>query len=165
MTNANEVFGQTLVKSLRGERGHIPIKRALSDIDFDLAGKRIEALPYTIYQLAGHMLYWQRWFLEHLEGEQPQMPKDAMETWPSEHKPADEGAWKKIIEELLLGVDRACDFATTVQLDDPLEHWPSESKAGILRNMASHNSYHLGEIVLIRRLFGAWPPPGGGYPA
>ncbi|NDI35690.1 DinB family protein [Chengkuizengella sediminis] len=165
MTNANEVFGETLVKSLKGERGHIPIERALSDIDYELAGKQIGELPYTIYQLLSHMLYWQRWFLGYLEGEQPVLPKSAMESWPEEDKPTNEEEWNKMIEELLSGVDQACEFAMNTQLDEPLEKWPTEPKAGILRNMASHNSYHLAEIVLIRRIFGAWPPPGGGYPS
>ena len=44
-------------------------------------------------------------------------------------------------------------------VDKTLEEWPGETD---WRNIASHNSYHLGEIVLIRRLFSAWPP--GGYP-
>jgi len=25
-----------------------------------------------------------------------------------------------------------------------------------------HGTYHLGQVVLIRRMLGAWPPPGGG---
>jgi uncharacterized damage-inducible protein DinB len=25
-----------------------------------------------------------------------------------------------------------------------------------------HNSHHLGQVVMVRRLLGAWPPPGGG---
>ena len=32
----------------------------------------------------------------------------------------------------------------------------------MLHTIASHNSYHLGQIVLVRQLLGAWPPPGGG---
>jgi hypothetical protein len=32
-----------------------------------------------------------------------------------------------------------------------------------LQTMASHISYHLGEVVLMRRMLGLWPPPSGGY--
>jgi hypothetical protein len=28
--------------------------------------------------------------------------------------------------------------------------------------IATHNTYHLGRIVLLRQLFGSWPPPSGG---
>jgi hypothetical protein len=31
-----------------------------------------------------------------------------------------------------------------------------------LAGIRSHNSYHLGQVVLLRRMRGVWPPPGGG---
>lgn len=37
MEQSNKAFSEALVKSLRGERGHLPIKNALSDIDVALA--------------------------------------------------------------------------------------------------------------------------------
>jgi uncharacterized damage-inducible protein DinB len=55
---------------------------------------------------------------------------------------------------------------------DP-EGWPGEEAPAdaaewettalqAIQAIAAHNSYHLGQIVLIRRMLGAWPPPGGG---
>ena len=32
----------------------------------------------------------------------------------------------------------------------------------VLWQMVAHNSYHVGQIALIRRALGAWPPHGGG---
>jgi uncharacterized damage-inducible protein DinB len=32
---------------------------------------------------------------------------------------------------------------------------------GVLFQMVAHNSYHLGQVALLRRALGAWPPPGG----
>jgi hypothetical protein len=26
-----------------------------------------------------------------------------------------------------------------------------------------HNAHHLGQIILLRQLFGAWPPPSGRF--
>ncbi|MEK5546884.1 DinB family protein [Paenibacillus sp. FSL L8-0689] len=158
MSDANQLFGQALVKSLVGERGHIRVARALPDIDVELAGKKHAEMPYSIYQLLKHMIYWQQFMLEHLEGRKPQLPGNVMESWPEE-------AWQAVINEFLQGVDQAVQIAETAQLDDSLAHFPGETKAGLLRNIASHNSYHLGEIVLLRRIYGAWPPPGGGFPA
>ncbi|MHA7578879.1 DinB family protein [Paenibacillus vandeheii] len=165
MSEANQLFGQALVKSLVGERGHIRVKRALPDISVELANRKHEHMPYSIYQLVKHMHYWQQFMLEHLEGRKPQLPANVMESWPEETGPQDEDAWEKDIQAFLNGVDRAVTIAETVQLDDPLPYFPGETKAGLLRNIASHNSYHLGEIVLLRRFYGAWPPPGGGFPA
>jgi len=32
-----------------------------------------------------------------------------------------------------------------------------------LTDTAAHNGYHLGQIVLVRQMIGAWPPEGGAY--
>ncbi len=32
-----------------------------------------------------------------------------------------------------------------------------------LENLAAHNAYHFGRIVLLRRLLGIWPPASGGF--
>jgi uncharacterized damage-inducible protein DinB len=32
----------------------------------------------------------------------------------------------------------------------------------VLWQMVAHNSYHVGQIAMIRRMLGAWPPRGGG---
>ncbi|QSF47915.1 DinB family protein [Paenibacillus tianjinensis] len=165
MSESNSAFGEALVKSLIGERGHIPIARALPDITSELAGQRTEGIPYSIYQLLKHMSYWQDFMLTFLEGGKPQAPGNVRESWPVEEAPVDEAEWQDTVRHLLQGVEKAVAFARTVQLDEPLLGFPGETKGGILRNIASHNSYHLGEIVILRRLHGAWPPPGGGYPA
>ncbi|NQX47865.1 DinB family protein [Paenibacillus tritici] len=165
MSESNHAFAQALVKSLVGERGHIPMARALPDLTLELAGHTVEGIPYTIYQLVKHMGYWQDFMLAHLEGNKPHSPASVQESWPAESAPADESQLQEAIEHLLQGVEKAVAIAQTARLDETLAHFPGETKGGLLRNIASHNSYHLGEIVLLRRLQGAWPPPGGGYPA
>lgn len=165
MNESNRAFGEALVKSLVGERGHIPITRALSDINAELASTRTTGAPYTIYQLLKHMGYWQEFLLTYLEGGKPELPSHVMDSWPTADRPESEEEWETIVQSFLQGVERACEIARTSQLDEILEKFPTETKASILRNIASHNSYHLGEIVLLRRMNGAWPPPGGGYPA
>ena len=111
------------------------------------------------------MSYWQNFLLTFLDGGKPQLPSSVAESWPSEGEPGSEDEWQLVIKQFLQGIDKAISYSESMQLDETLTHFPTETKAGILRNIASHNSYHLGEIVLLRRLFGAWPPPGGGYPA
>lgn len=163
--SAEQAFARTLVQSLIGERGHLPIAKALSDIDLSLSAEQVEGLPYTIYQLVSHMNYWQDFMLTHVRGEEPAHPVSPQASWPSEPSAPDEASWQQQLDDFLQGIDSACELATTLELAKPLVHIQTETVAGFLRNIASHNTYHLGEIVAIRRIQGAWPPPGGGYPA
>lgn len=165
LEQSNKAFSDALVKSLIGERGHLPIKNALMDIEADLAGKSISELPYSIYQLVKHMIYWQDFLLLMAQDQKTKLPAHVSESWPKEEGPDSEEEWERTIKSFLQGIEQAITMAQTVQLDKPLENFPGETPGGILRNIASHNSYHLGEIVVLRRLFSSWPPPTGGYPA
>lgn len=90
---SNKAFSETLVKSLRGERGHPPIMNALSDIDVELAGKCRKELPYSIYQLVKHMTYWQDFLLLTAQGKKPALPAHVKESWPEEECPGSEEEW------------------------------------------------------------------------
>ncbi|MBY0200862.1 DinB family protein [Priestia megaterium] len=165
MTQMNTAFRDALIKSLRGDRGHLPTINAITDINMELASHKQEELPYSIYQLVKHMSYWQDFLLALAKGENPERPKSVSESWPEHPAPVDEEEWKKTIQHFCNGIDEACQLADTLAIEEPLDAWPSETPGGLLRNIASHNSYHLGEIVIMRRLNRAWPPPTGGFPA
>ncbi|MCA1057593.1 hypothetical protein LCL96_01515 [Rossellomorea aquimaris] len=159
-----DAISSALVQSLIGERGHLPIHNALPDIGWELAGKEIEGQPHTIYQLLSHMNYWQDFLLKVAQGEVPKLPSHPSESWPNATNAPSQDEWMKLIQTFLQGVDLAVQLAKNGDLGEPLKIRPNETKIHILRNIASHNTYHLGQIVFIRRMFGAWPPPSGGYP-
>jgi uncharacterized damage-inducible protein DinB len=43
-----------------------------------------------------------------------------------------------------------------------LEKRAKSSPLQMLHAIAAHNSYHLGQVVVLRQMLGAWPPPSGG---
>jgi uncharacterized damage-inducible protein DinB len=47
----------------------------------------------------------------------------------------------------------------------PIEHPPlaGYTLRDAIEHMAAHNSHHLGQVVLLRQMLGAWPPPSGSY--
>jgi hypothetical protein len=52
------------------------------------------------------------------------------------------------------------DESEEAQIMVPSGKYPT--KYEMIQAMASHISYHMAEIVLLRRIFGAWPPRSGG---
>jgi uncharacterized damage-inducible protein DinB len=78
--------------------------------------------------------------------------------------------WDRLKKRLALLI---ADFAAMaelprVELDRQIESiQPGQAKiAGtleaVLWQLAAHNSYHTGQIAMIRRVLSAWPPRGGG---
>ena len=53
-------------------------------------------------------------------------------------------------------------LARPVEITTPDHTQLSNSVEAVLWQTLVHNSYHVGQIILLRRLLKAWPPPGGG---
>jgi uncharacterized damage-inducible protein DinB len=47
----------------------------------------------------------------------------------------------------------------------PIEFPPlaSYSIGDVLVHVATHNSHHLGQVIVLRQLMGKWPPPAGSW--
>jgi uncharacterized damage-inducible protein DinB len=94
-----------------------------------------------------------------LTGKKPALPKHAGGSWPGENAPQDVEEWREALhqfEQSLQALIRAS------QEKDLLHKQGTKTRLEMLQTIASHNSYHLGQVVLMRQTLGAWPPPSGG---
>lgn len=81
--------------------------------------------------------------------------------WPKQAVPTDESAWEKSVAAIQ--ADRAA-FEHLPQTRDLVEPFPWGEGQNLLREallIADHESYHTGEIIMMRRLLGAWKPKQG----
>ncbi len=146
-----------LADNLEGRYAH-----ALSGTVFDglppgVAGRRLPGVPYTIWQVLQHMIWWQDWWLGRMAGDRPDNPPDLAATWDKREAPADEAAWRGAVLHFQQGLARAKDRAAR-DLDAPVQAEPPGTVGSELVQLMAHNSYHVGQVVLLRRLLGCWPP-------
>ena len=148
-----------VLQSLSGRDAHAPVTDVIDGLEWGLAGERAGESPHTIFEIVLHMVYWQRFALAWIEGEKPPTPEKAADSWPGPSAPADQSAWADALGEFRSGLSRFEELARKADLDAVRR---GKSVLEILQLVAAHNSYHCGQIVLLRRQLGAWPPPGGG---
>lgn len=149
---------------LRGRGAHVDPFKVLDDMDSALAGRRLPGAPQTIWQLLVHMNYWMTYELKSIEGPEASYPEHAAEGWPSEDGPADRAAWDREVGRFKDQIDQLARLAearasTLARIAHPKKGTTVED---VLWMLVAHNSYHLGQLVQLRRAHGAWPPPGGG---
>src|SRR5215472_10794251 len=80
------------------------------------------------------------------------------------------GDWQEAItrfRDLLAELARLADsspdrLSEEVGATHPDHTKRSSSLLAVLWQTLVHNSYHIGQVVMLRRTFGAWPPKGGG---
>ena len=115
--------------------------------------------PHSIFQLLAHISYWQDWVLQWLDGKNPAVPRHAAGSWPSNPGPTSAEEWKRAVRIFRAGLDKLESQAREVDL---LGRIGKMSRLRMFHTIASHTSYHIGQVVLLRQLLGKWPPPSGG---
>lgn len=160
----------TLRELLRGQRAHVDPVACVEDVSLTVAGKTINAYPHSIYQIVEHLNYWMGYEIQRIAGEPVVYPEHASGSWPSNAVPASAEAWHETIarfSKLLEKLEELSQagpeiLSRTVLGNDPIQESDSSSVRAVLWQTAVHNSYHIGQVGLLRRCLGAWPPRRGG---
>lgn len=151
---------EALVRALTGEGAHVDARKALDGLDRQSAGARPDGAPHSVFQIVQHLVYWHDHALGWLAGEKPATPRHDADSWPGPPAPASAEEWQAATARFAAGLDRLLRHARE---DDLLARRGPKTVLYILQISAAHDSYHLGQAVLLRQQLGAWPPPGGGF--
>src|SRR5208282_2317580 len=95
----------TLIELLYGKGAHANPLACLQDLSSELAGRHVENLPHSIWQIVWHMDFWMDYELRRIRGEEPRYPDNASESWPPSVPPS-ETDWEKEVTRFanLIGV-------------------------------------------------------------
>jgi hypothetical protein len=143
---------------LRGGGAHLSFEKAVANLPSELRGARPKGLPFTPWQLVEHMRIAQ-WDILGFSRD----PKHISPPWPEGHwpegdAPKDSAAWERSLKAFRSDL-RAMQRLVREPSTDLFADIRGGEGQTILREallVADHNSYHLGQLVLVRRLLGAW---------
>jgi uncharacterized damage-inducible protein DinB len=154
------------IKNLLKGPGFTPAERALSGITQEQATAKPCDSPHSIADILAHLNFWQSWALTAIDGKPKPMLAHAAEGWVGMT-----GSWDDLVGEFSENLEKAKlltkDEALLQQPFDPETKigWGFEKHSVgevIVDVIAVHNAHHLGQIILLRRMLGTWPPEGGG---
>jgi uncharacterized damage-inducible protein DinB len=125
--------------------------------------------PHSIYEELWHVVFWQQITLEWISGIETPYPKSSLDGFPTVLDMEKE-SFSALAARFFAGLNAAVAAANDKSRHGRLVRCPSRPGHPVrtmtvleqLENLAAHNAYHLGRIVLLRQLLGAWPPPSGG---
>ncbi len=133
-----------------------PYVDALKDVNVALASWRPEGeAANTIWETINHITYFKERLLRRLQGLPDRAIADNDETFIVRGQ--SEAEWQESLDKLF-GVHRelgqVLEGLGEEDLDRPL---PKEPIVTQFLNLIVHDAYHTGQIILIRKLKGAWP--------
>ncbi len=107
---------------------------------------------HSVGQLANHLIFWNSQELARFKGEKPaKFDGNNDETFNS----FDSKQWVamvKKLDEVLTAWEKAVEAAD----DKKIQAYASE-----VAHVGAHNAYHIGQIIYVRKLQGAWDPKNG----
>jgi hypothetical protein len=159
----------TFRELLRGKGAHTDPVACLEDVPTALAGKKVDGYPHSIWQIVGHLNYWMDYELRRIAAKHPSYPEHAIESWPVSDRPKNDDEWKDAITRFASFLDSFAALSDSgpeelnrhVEAMNPSHSAQSSTVQAVLWQIVAHNSYHVGQIAMLRRCFGAWPPPTG----
>jgi uncharacterized damage-inducible protein DinB len=158
------------IELLHGQAAHVGPIACVEDISAELASRKVEAVPHSIAALVFHMNYWMNYELRRIRGERPKYPEHASESWPEADARVTADEWGHLRRDLawfLAEYEKAArsspeELQRQVESTREGDKKHAGSVEAVLWQMVAHNSYHAGQIAMIRRMLGAWPPRAGG---
>ncbi|HEV2425020.1 MAG TPA: DinB family protein [Terriglobia bacterium] len=143
---------------LRGGGAHLDFDKAIADLPSEQRGLKAAGLPFTAWRLLEHMRIAQWDILEFSRDAKHTSPAWPEGYWPPSDAPQSAGEWDRSVAAFQSdrkALERLVDNPKT-DLHARIPHGEGQT---ILREallVADHNAYHLGQLVILRRLLGSW---------
>ncbi len=143
---------------LTSEGAHADFEAAVKDMPREARGKRPKNAEHSPWEMLEHMRIAQWDILEFVRNPKHVSPEWPSGYWPKSPAPPSDDAWDKSVDAFRRDL-KAMAKLVKDESNDPLAPIPHTDAKTLLREvllLADHNAYHLGQIVLLRRLLGAW---------
>lgn len=146
-----EQLRQQLIDAIRGHQAHLDFDTAVRDFPPALQGIKAPGAPHTAWQLLEHMRIAQHDILEFSRNPQHQSPKWPDEYWPSTEAPPSNEAWDHSVQSFRQDAQEMTRLVREENLFQSFAHGEGQTLLREALLVVSHNSYHLGQIVFLRK--------------
>lgn len=157
MASPND-WRRIVASALAWEQAHASLKSAVEGLSPDLRGKRPDGLAHSIWELVEHIRIAQKDLLDFCvapEYKELSWPDDY---WPPTPAPPSDNAWNESLEAIRRDTEAFAEFTR----DDPrdltlaIPHGSGQTYLRTVLVAIDHTSYHVGQILDVRRLLGTW---------
>lgn len=158
MSAGDDPVRRHVLTLLDGKGAHVGFDGAVADLRPSDRGRRPPGMPHSPWEILEHLRIAQHDIVEFSRDPGYESPEWPEGYWPETPEPPSESAWERSVETFRAGTE-----AMKTMVADPdadlYTPFPWGDGQTLLREallVADHNAYHLGELVAVRRMLGAW---------
>lgn len=157
----DEALRHDLVALLTDRRAHMDFEDAVAGFPLEAINSRPPNCDYSFWHLLEHMRIAQQDIVEYITAETYTWPDFPDDLWPDKSLEVGEEAWQTTIGRFLADRERLANIVrdTSHDLFAPLANSGAYQHTIVreIQVIAAHNSYHIGELGILRQLMGLWP--------
>ena len=147
-----------VVYLLEGGGAHATFDQAVKNMPEELRGVKPEGLPHSAWMLLEHLRLAQWDILEFCRNPKYKAPEWPKDYWPKAEAPPSNAAWNKSVQQFRKDLKSMQELVANPKTD-LYARIPWGDGQTILREallVADHNAYHIGQLIDVRRVLGAW---------
>ena len=147
-----------LVNVLTKAEAHADFDAAVKGLPAELQGKVPEGSGHSPWMLLEHLRITLWDILDFSRNPDYKEIKWPDAYWPSDPAPPNDKAWDEAVKAFKHDLKEMCDLVSDPKTD-LFAKIPHGSGQTILREallVADHNAYHVGQLILVRKMLGAW---------
>lgn len=154
----NHLLRTELDRLLSGHGAHADFDAAIAGLPAKLRAVKPDGAPHTAWELLEHMRIAQWDMLEFSRDPNHMSPDWPGGYWPGSSGPENAAAWDHSVKSFHRDLKAMRDLVADPKSDlfTPFPHGEGQSLLREALQMADHNAYHIGELIFLRRLLGAW---------
>lgn len=129
--------------------------KVFNDLTTQETGRSLLMAPKTIWQILNHLIVWQNYQLAQLHGTEKEVEINEQMTWIEEEQCDSQERLDTAIAKFHNQLE--CIKGEIAKFD--LKDTDLQRKLKITQGFSVHLSFHIGEIILMRRITGNYPFP------
>ena len=147
-----------VAKAIDWEEGHASLDAVARGLSQDLRGRRPDGAPHSAWELLDHIRRTQADLLDFMTNKKYVAPNWPTDYWPTPHAVPSASAWTRCLAQIEEDRQKMKRLVMRGSLDLTAEIPWGEGQTYLrcVLLVIDHTSYHVGQIVIVRRLLGAW---------
>ena len=149
---------QELDRVLSGKGAHASFDQAVAGFPANLISVTPEGAPHSAWDLLEHLRLAQWDMLEFTRNPSHASPEWPKGYWPDKGSTPRKADWDESVDSFRRDLEDMRKLVADPKSDlfQPIAHGKGQTLLREALQLADHNAYHVGELVFLRRLLGAW---------
>ena len=155
---SRDEWRRIIASALDWEQAHANLDSAIDGLDPALRGRRPDNFPHSAWELLDHIRRTQYDLLDFSRNSHYEERKWPDEYWPTSPAPASDAEWNDAVAQIHRDTRAFAEFATSFEGDlaATIPHGTGQTYLRTVLVAVDHTSYHVGQLIAVRRLLGSW---------